>query len=785
VSSILPNLSDIRTLDICRYITFAIIASSPPMEAGQVHSATDPVGADRVEHLLRQMTPEEKAGQLTLWPRYNKSNPIRNNKGDDDYVPPETGAVIGTYGAEATRQLQDRIIKESRLHIPLLFSYDMVHGFRTVFPIPLAEAASWDPDLAQRTTRAAAAEATASGLRWTLAPMVDIARDPRWGRVTEGAGEDPFLASALAAARIRGLHGLDEESAPMMLATAKHFVAYGAAEGGRDYNTVDISERTLHETYLPPFRAAVEAGVDAIMAGFNEISGTPMHASQPLIEGVLRRQWGFDGIVISDYTGVVELMEHGAAALPATAVQLAMKATVDVDLAGGIFAKNLPMLIKNGEVSQRSLDDAVRRILQAKQKLGLFDDPFRYIDPAPEQAPTITPDNRALARAAAQKSIVLLKNEGGLLPLSKNIQRLVVVGALATDSTSSLGSFPGIGRVDETITVLEGIERAVSPDTYLVYVSGASPDSNDISGIDKAVIAAQAADVTIAVLGESSDMSGEANSRAFLGLAGAQETLLTRLIETGKPLVVILMNGRPLTVPTLDEQVPAILEAWFLGSEMGNGVADVLFGDVNPSGKLPVTVPRSVGQVPIYYGHKKTGRAPRADSFFTSKYIDQPWTPLYPFGFGLSYTTFAYDKPKLSKTELTSSETLSIDVTVHNTGQREGEEVVQLYLRDDVASVTRPVRSLRGFTRVSLQPGEAGTVRFMLDKEDFALLDKDFVRVIEPGTFTVFAGGSSTTENQARFKVKTGERLQGFGSAIPRLPLVFSTKDERLVSGED
>jgi beta-glucosidase len=785
VSSILPNLSDIRTLDICRYITFAIIASSPPMEAGQVHSATDPVGADRVEHLLRQMTPEEKAGQLTLWPRYNKSNPIRNNKGDDDYVPPETGAVIGTYGAEATRQLQDRIIKESRLHIPLLFSYDMVHGFRTVFPIPLAEAASWDPDLAQRTTRAAAAEATASGLRWTLAPMVDIARDPRWGRVTEGAGEDPFLASALAAARIRGLHGLDEESAPMMLATAKHFVAYGAAEGGRDYNTVDISERTLHETYLPPFRAAVEAGVDAIMAGFNEISGTPMHASQPLIEGVLRRQWGFDGIVISDYTGVVELMEHGAAALPATAVQLAMKATVDVDLAGGIFAKNLPMLIKNGEVSQRSLDDAVRRILQAKQKLGLFDDPFRYIDPAPEQAPTITPDNRALARAAAQKSIVLLKNEGGLLPLSKNIQRLVVVGALATDSTSSLGSFPGIGRVDETITVLEGIERAVSPDTYLVYVSGASPDSNDISGIDKAVIAAQAADVTIAVLGESSDMSGEANSRAFLGLAGAQETLLTRLIETGKPLVVILMNGRPLTVPTLDEQVPAILEAWFLGSEMGNGVADVLFGDVNPSGKLPVTFPRSVGQVPIYYGHKKTGRAPRADSFFTSKYIDQPWTPLYPFGFGLSYTTFAYDKPKLSKTELTSSETLSIDVTVHNTGQREGEEVVQLYLRDDVASVTRPVRSLRGFTRVSLQPGEAGTVRFMLDKEDFALLDKDFVRVIEPGTFTVFAGGSSTTENQARFKVKTGERLQGFGSAIPRLPLVFSTKDERLVSGED
>jgi len=764
------------------------------LAAEALPAASETVSNDRVDNLLMRMTLEEKLGQLSQLVRYNRADSRENIEGEEGYVPPETGSVIGFYGADATRRLQEKVMKESRLHIPLLFSYDVMHGFRTVFPTPLAEAASWDVQLAQRTTRATAVEATASGVRWTLAPMVDIARDPRWGRVTEGAGEDPFLASALAAARIRGLHGAvgngpvptrpHEQRSQMMLATAKHFVAYGAAEGGRDYNTADLSQRTLHETYLPPFRAAVASGVDAIMPGLNEIAGTPMHASQSLLKETLRCQWGFTGIVISDYDGVEELMDHGTADLPATAVQQAMDATVDVDLASGIYSRSLPTLVKSGQVSQHALDDAVRRVLLAKDKLGLFDDPYRYIDPASERAPASV-EHRALAREAAQKSIVLLKNENQLLPLNKNIRRLVVVGALADDSTGALGPYPGIARLDETVSVLEGIKRAISPASQLVYVAGASPHSDERSGIDKAMIAALGADVVIAVLGESSSMSGEANSRAFLGLNAAQEALLERLVETRKPLVVILMNGRPLTVSRLDAQVPAILEAWFLGSEMGNGVADILFGDVNPSGKLPITFPRSVGQVPIYYGHKSTGRAPRQHLIYTSKYIDHPWTPLYPFGHGLSYTTFAYDPPQLDKTVLSPDEALTVEVTVHNTGEREGEEVVQLYLRDDVASVTRPVRSLRGFTRVRLLPGEAGKVRFRLDQDDFALLNQDFVRVVEPGTFTVFVGGSSTTLNQASFQVISGSQLQGLGSAIPRLPLPFLPMNKRLASGEN
>ncbi|HWT68865.1 MAG TPA: beta-glucosidase BglX [Pseudomonas sp.] len=752
--------------------------------AGTSHAGSEVDRSDRIEILLKQMTLEEKVGQLTQQVRYNHSKPITDDQ-DLNPVPPQTGSVIGFYGAQATRQLQHKVIEESRLHIPLLFSYDVLHGFRTIFPVPLAEAASWDPDLAQRTARAAAAEATASGLHWTFAPMVDIARDPRWGRVVEGAGEDPFLNSALTVARVRGYRGMDASNGLNMLATAKHFVAYGAAEGGRDYNTADVSERTLREVYLPPFRAAVEAGVDAIMPGLNEIAGTPMHANRILLNDILRRQWGFDGLVISDYKGVDELMKHGTAASSMTAVHLAMETTVDVDMASGLYAKDLPALIKSGEVSQRSLDDAVRRVLQAKQKLGLFDDPYRYSDPTREQALTLTPETRILAREAAQKSIVLLKNDGDLLPLSKDLRRLVVVGALAADSSSTLGAFAATGRPNESVTILEGIKSAVSPTTHLVYVPGASSDGEEHSEIDEAARAAMDCDAVIAVLGESSDMSGEARSRAFLTLSAAQEKLLARLIATRKPLVVILMNGRPLAVPTVAEQAPAIIESWFLGSEMGHGVADVLFGDVSPSGKLPITVPRSVGQVPIYYEHKRTGRKPDTAIADTSKYIDQLWTPLYPFGHGLSYTTFTYSAPTPSKKKLTFNEVLSVQVTVRNTGQREGEEVVQLYLRDDFASVTRPVRSLRGFKRVKLMPGETRAVNFVLDQDDFALLDKDFLRVVEPGMFTIFVGGSSTTENQASFEVTQGDRLTGLGSAIPRMLRAPSTLNERLVSGED
>ncbi|NWB87753.1 glycoside hydrolase family 3 N-terminal domain-containing protein [Pseudomonas gingeri] len=723
-----------------------------------------------IEQLLTQMTLEEKAGQLTqLGVQKHPTGPVVEDGGEEAIRSPGVGSLLGAYGVRDTRQLQRLAVEQSRLHIPLLFTFDVIHGFRTIFPVPLAEASAWDPDLAQRTARAAAIEASASGVHWTYAPMVDIARDPRWGRVVEGAGEDPFLGAALAVARVRGFHGNGPPDPSTLLSTAKHFVGYGAAEGGRDYNTSDLSERTLLETYLPPFRAAVQAGVDAIMPGFNELAGVPMHANGPLLKDRLREQWGFNGIVVSDFTGVRELMQHGIAATPTAAVRLAFAATVDIDMVSGLYAQELPAMVRSGQIPQRALDDAVRRVLEAKQRLGLFEDPYRYSNADREKASLLTPSTRALAREAAQKSMVLLKNDGALLPLHKDLAKLLVVGALADDRLSTLGPWSGDGRAEESISILQGIKQAVSPATRVVYLPGASPDDADLSGIDKAQQAAADADVVIAVLGERADMSGEAHSRSSLGLPGAQDALLAQLVETGKPLVVILMNGRPLAIPRMDAQVPAILEAWFLGSEMGNAVADVLFGDVNPSGKLPITFPRTVGQVPIYYGHKNTGRPPSDEEPYTSTYIDQSWKPLYPFGHGLSYTSFAYDPPQLSSTRLTADDTLQVKVTVHNTGEREGEEIVQLYLRDNVASVTRPVRALRGFTRVKLKPGEARTLDFLLDKDDFAFLDNYYLRRVEPGTFTVYIGGSSATDNQASFEVTRLARVVGLGSAIPRM----------------
>jgi len=665
--------------------------------------------------------------------------------------------------------LQQIAVEESFLHIPLLFTFDVIHGFRTIFPVPLAEASAWDPDLARRTARAAAVEASASGVHWTYAPMVDIARDPRWGRVVEGAGEDPFLGAVLAVARVRGFHGNGPPDPSTLLTTAKHFVGYGAAEGGRDYNTSDLSERTLLETYLPPFRAAVQAGVDTIMPGFNELTGVPMHANDPMLRDKLREQWGFQGIIVSDFGAVRELMQHGIAATPTAAAQLAFAATVDIDMASGLYAQELPTLVRNGQIPQRALDNAVRRVLELKQRLGLFEDPYRYSDAAREKASLLTPPTRALAREAAQKSMVLLKNDGALLPLHKDLHKLLVVGALADDRLSTLGPWPGDGHPEESISVLQGIKQAVSPTTQVIYVPGASPDNADLSEIDKAEQVAADADIVIAVLGERAKMSGEAHSRASLGLPGAQQPLLDQLVKTGKPLVVILMNGRPLAISRMAEQVPAILESWFLGTETGTAVADVLFGDVNPSGKLPITFPRSVGQVPLYYSHKNTGRPPNGNEDLTSTYIDQSWRPLYPFGHGLSYTTFTYDPPILSAAQLAATDTLKVQVTIHNTGQREGEEIVQLYLHDNVASVTRPVRLLRGFTRVRLAPGEARTVSFLLDQDDFAFLDQYFLRRVEPGTFTVFVGGSSATDNQASFEINNTAPVKRLGSAIPRM----------------
>ncbi len=740
--------------------------------ASKARDAASPratAGGDVVESLLARMTLEEKAGQLSQWgAQATPTGPRLAKGGEDDVRKGLVGSFIGMSGADATRQLQREAVESSRLHIPILFSFDVIHGFRTIFPIPLAEAASWDVALAERSARAAALEATAHGLHWTYAPMIDISRDARWGRVMEGAGEDPFLGAAFAVARVRGFQGGSVQDATTMIATAKHFVGYGAAEAGRDYNPAELSERTLREIYLPPFQAAVEAGVGSVMTAFHDIAGIPMHAHQPLVRDLLRGVWGFSGVVVSDYTGIRELISHGVAATQAEAGSLGMRATVDVDMLSRIYTQDLPQLVRSGQVPQSLVDDAVRRVLEAKRRLGLFEDPYRYSDPERQRTRTRTRETLSLAREAGSKSIVLLKNEDDLLPLRKDLRTLAVVGALANDPASVLGGWNAAGLPEEAVPLLDGIRAAISPKTKLLYARGAAPNSRDTRGIDQAVRAALEADVVVAVVGEDATMSGEARSRAWIGLPGAQQLLLERLQAIGKPLVIVLMNGRPLAVPWVVEHAPAILETWFLGSMMGHAVADVLFGAVNPSGKLPITFPRAVGQVPLYYNHRQTGRPPAPKDRYTSKYLDVPWTPLFPFGHGLSYTSFAYDEPRLSATRIGPRDTLTVLVTVRNTGKRAGEETVQLYLRDDFASSARPIKALRGFARVALAPGSARELSFTLDAEDFALLDPTFQRVVEPGAFTVYVGGSSEQVKEAHFEVTAGTQLPGPGSAIPR-----------------
>ncbi|MGH7541953.1 MAG: glycoside hydrolase family 3 N-terminal domain-containing protein, partial [Gemmatimonadota bacterium] len=664
-------------------------------------------------------------------------------------------------------------VTRSRLKIPLLLGLDVIHGYRTIFPIPLAEASSWDPELVEAAARMAGREARANGINWTFAPMVDIARDPRWGRIVEGAGEDPYLGSVLAAAQVRGFQGEDLGAPNTLLATAKHFAAYGAAEGGRDYATVDLSERTLREVYLPPFHAAVRAGAGSVMAAFNEISGIPAHASTRLLTGILRDEWGFDGVLVSDYTGIAELRAHGIADSRAEAGTIALRAGVDVDMVSGIYLGDLPLLVNERRIPLRLVDAAVRRVLEAKAALGLFEAPYRYGDPAREVRDSLPAAHREFARALARASIVLLKNDPpgpgeqaqgrdpfapdesgatGVLPLSRD-QTIAVIGPLAVDRSSPLGPWAAAGRPADVVTVLEGIRRAVSPGTRVSHVPGAYVSGADTTGFRAARRAARDADAVVLVLGETREMSGEAASRASIELPGVQSALARAVLETGTPTAVVLLNGRPLAIPELAERAPAILEAWFPGVEAGSAIADVLFGDYNPGGKLPVTFPRATGQVPIYYAHKRTGRPPDPEQKYTSKYLDVHWTPLYPFGHGLSYTEFAYSDLRLDAAELVASDSLWVRVDVENVGARAGEEVVQLYLRDDVASVTRPVRELRRFRKIRLEPGESRTVSFQLMADDFAFLGPEMERIVEPGRFTVFVGGSSVGGLETSFRV--------------------------------
>jgi beta-glucosidase len=651
---------------------------------------------DRADQLLSRMTLEEKLGQLTQLVKDQPEFPSALQQG-------LVGSILNDGGAAQTNEVQRSALAGSRLKIPLLYGYDVIHGYRTIFPIPLAIASSWDPQMAELSARVAAREARAAGIRWTFAPMVDIARDARWGRIAEGAGEDPLLGSAMAAAYVRGFQDNG------LLACAKHYAAYGGAEAGRDYSTVEMSERTLREVYLPPFRAAVNAGVATLMSAFNSLNGIPATANPHLLDEILRREWKFEGFVVSDWDAVGELIKHGVAGSKQEAARKAITAGVDMDMWDATY----PLLaaeVRAGRLPESVVDRAVRRVLRMKIKAGLFDDPF-----TPETAPP--PLDRDAARRVAQKSIVLLKNDGDLLPLPKSGRKIAIVGPLADSKVDMIGPWSGQGKAEDCVTLRDTIPSAVTVDE---------------------------ADVIIAVLGETREMSGEAASRTSIDLPGDQQKLLESFVASGKPVVLVVMSGRPLAISWAAEHVPAIVQAWFLGTESGHALADVLFGDVNPSGRLPVTFPRATGQVPIYYNQLPTGRPADLNDKYTSKYIDVPIGPLFPFGFGLSYAKFDYSNLTIKG--------LAVSATVRNSGTRDGEEIVQMYINDPVASVSRPVKELRGFQRVALKAGESKRVDFTITRSDLQFWSEGGW-VVEPGDFKVWIGPSSASGLEGKFEL--------------------------------
>ena len=720
---------------------FCNLALATLLLSGRVFASPAATDTDRkVAALLAKMTLEEKAGQLTQYAR-PKEQLVREGK---------VGSFLNVVGADKVNALQKVAVEQSRLGVPLLFGYDVIHGYRTIFPIPLAEACSWDPDLAEQTAAVAAKEATAAGIRWTFAPMVDIARDSRWGRIAEGSGEDPFLGAVFARARVRGFQGASLKEPTSVVACAKHYAAYGAAEAGRDYNTADISAKTLREVYLPPFKAAVDAGVGTLMSAFNDLNGTPASANRFTLTEVLRNEWGFRGFVVSDWRAIAELMVHGIAATPAQAAERALHAGVDMDMEGSIYLQNLPQLVRQGKVPRSALDEAVRRILRIKFALGLFEHP--YTDPDREKSVLLANEHRQLAREAARKSIVLLKNDQNLLPLSKAVNSVAVIGPLADSRSDLLGCWHGQGHAEDVVSVLEGLKGKIGTEK-IRFAKGCDIQSNDDSGFADAVKLARESDVAIVVLGESAGMSGEAASRVFLGLPGVQEDLLKAVHATGKPIILVLMNGRPLTIPWAAQHVPAILETWQLGVEAGNAIADALFGDCNPGGKLTTSFPRSVGQVPIYYGHKNTGRPPSDTDKNTSRYLDSPDTPLFPFGFGLSYSQFEYRNLKLSADKMRRHGSIKVSADVTNISLREGDEIVQLYIRGLVARTTRPVRELKGFQRISLRPGQTRTVEFTLAARDLGCYDENLKYVVEPGPFKVWVAPNSVSGLEAGFEL--------------------------------
>jgi len=712
--------------------------------------SNDPIEA-RVEALLTRMTLAEKVGQMTqVVPQATPDLEPAIRAGD-------VGSLLGITDVRQINRLQRIAVEEARLGIPLLVGNDVIHGYRTIFPVPLAEACTWDPALLEQVARIAADEAAANGTTWIFAPMVDIARDPRWGRIAEGAGEDPCLGAVLAQARVRGFQAGELSGRRRVVACPKHFVAYGAAEAGRDYNTVDLSERTLREVYLPPFKAAFDAGAGTVMSAFNEISGVPASANPFVLRTVLREEWQFAGVVLSDYNAIGELIPHGIAADLKEAARQSVLAGVDMDMMSSAYRAHLAALVREGAVEEAVVNAAVRRILRLKVRLGLFEQP--YADEATAEQALLRDTHRATALEAAQKSMVLLKNEGGLLPLAPERGRLAVIGPLADDREAPLGCWSFTGRAEDVETVLEGLRAGWQGAETITHIQGCAIEGGegDFAG---AAAAARAADVAILVLGESAMMSGEAHSRAHLGLPGRQPALLEAVHATGTPVIVVLMSGRPLVIPWIAEHVPAVLQAWHGGIRTGRAVADILFGAVDPSGRLTTSFPRAEGQIPVYYAHKPTGRpvagagTTQFDEPFKSRYLDVPNSPLFPFGYGLSYTTFAYSDLRVETPVVGPSGMLVVRAVVQNTGARPGAEVVQLYVRDLVGSVTRPVKELKGFQRIRLQPGEAQTVRFEVPVQHLGFIGPDMRYRVEPGAFKIWIGPNSAAGLEGDFEVR-------------------------------
>jgi len=758
----------------------------------------DPILEARVDLLLRRMTLEEKIGQLV---QYNDTGdvspepPTRGKQGVIAALNPESGnhvnamqlaatgrlgSMLNTIGAERTNTYQHLAVDRSRLHIPLLFGADVIHGFRTIYPVPLGLAASFDPELVTELSHMAAEEATTAGIRWFYSPMVDISRDPRWGRTVEGAGEDAYLGAAMARAYIRGYQGDSLSKPGNVAASVKHFAAYGAAEAGREYNTTDMSEIRLRQDYLPPYRAAVEAGAATVMSAFNSLNGVPSSANPFLLTSILRGEWGFNGFVVSDYTAVMELMNHGIALDPATATRKAITAGVDVDMMSHFYDTQLPGLIKSGQLPMAVVDEAVRRVLRVKFATGLFEHPYAE----GVEVTAAVAAHRPLVRQAAEESFVLLQNDkladgAPLLPLSPARKRVALIGPLADDKADMIGAWAGAGNEGDIVTLRQALaQRAQQLGTTLLYSQGTEIDGSTQAGFAEALEVANAADVVILALGESSAMSGEAGSRAYLDLPGNQQQLLEAVVASGKPVVLLIFSGRPLVLDWAAKHVPAIMEVWFPGTEAGNAIANVLYGDVSPSGKLPMSFPRAVGQEPLYYNQFPTGRPPTGIDLskppgdgtrLLSRYMDVPNSALFPFGYGLSYSSFSYKDVELSKSSIPLAQALSgqslplLEATaiVTNTGDRTATEVVQCYVRNLGASIEQPVRSLEGFRRVTLAPGESKPVSFPLGFNELSFFNLENKPTIEATHYTVWIGGSSSASQEATFEVVSPSAIAG------------------------